>query len=293
MSNRVIVTTVTSGSFEHFIPIFLYTLRKNVPHVYTKVFHRGHIDDITREGMDTIRASGITVDMPIEDVFTDYPHHAYTTNCLRFLIPESYFPDTEHVYITDVDFIFFQHQPDIASYYSAKQLLWEECYWGRRGPKRNKKTEEVTKRIAGGGFLATPQWFGQTADMRAKMREKVMNGDLGQIREDDERMLWDICAGSGLKCPTKGGNSRKAKYKEIHLGDFKADFKRWTRLGRMKKRIPRGNFYKAFRLEEDPVWNKLTACCCKDPMVKEVMDNYWEYLKRRKESGRNTSGVAT
>lgn len=221
------VSTVTSGHFQHYIPLFAYTLRMSAPRAFVKVFHRGKIDDITNRAMHALHERDVDVDMPVEDRFTEYPDNDYTTNCLRFLAPYSYFEGMNYVYWTDVDFVFFPHSPPLDEFYAAKLRNWDECYWGRRGPKRNRKTEEVTHRIAGGGVLVTPQWYTLTKDLREKMRRDVMNGVLGKVREDDEKMLWNICAGVDLKCPTKRGNQRPKKYKELHLGDFKFDH-RWT-----------------------------------------------------------------
>lgn len=276
-----ITTLTTDDHFQCYLPTFIYSIRKSSPDIWVKTFIRGRINSICREAFTYMQDNKVNFDMPVEDMFLDYPHLPSTTNALRFLIDIDRFKYSKYVYFTDADFIYLPHEPSIEQYYTQKIALWEECYWGRRGPKRDKKTKETTKRIAGGGFLASREWFEKTEAMRAKMLRKVKAGEIGEIREDDERMLWDICAGSGLKCPTVKYNTRRKKYKELHIGDFKTDFKRWKSNRLMRKRITIGNMYKWFRLEEDPVWNKLTMIICQEPKTHEIFENVRTYFDKR------------
>ena len=284
MNLEFCVTTLTTDDYyQNYLPTFIYSIRKACPDIWVKTFIRGRLNELNREAFNYMQDNKVFFDMPVECMFTDYPDLPSTTNALRFLIDVGRFEYAQYVYFTDADFIYLSHEPPIDQYYVQKLHLWEECYWGRRGPKRDRKSREITKRIAGGGFLATRQWFAETADLKTKMVYSVANGDIGEAREDDEKMLWDICAGSGLKCPTFRGNTRRKKYKEIHLGDFKTDFKRWKSNRKMKQRITMGNLYKWFRLEEDPVWKGLTEIVCKEPKIAEVFENLRDYMNRRNE----------
>jgi len=275
------VTTLTSGYFQHYLPIFIYTLRKNVPHVLVKTFHRGPLDSLTNRALDYLHSEGVNFDLPYENLFEGYPEHTSTTNALRFMLPVSYFQQTKYIYITDVDFVFFDHDPTMDVYYISKLKKWEECYWSRRGPRRETGSEDVVKRISAGCFLATHEWFHQTETLRARMAEKLMSGDIGKVREDDEKMLWDICAGSGLKCPVAATSGRRKKYKELHLGDFKFDH-RWASNKKMRQRISPGNFYKWYRLEEDPIWKNVVSICCEDENINQIITNVRTYMLKRK-----------
>lgn len=277
---RFCVTTVTSGPYQHYLPIFYYTLRKFVPDAIVKTFHRGKLDDITLNGLHFIQDLGMRINMPIENYAIDFPHNLSTTNCLRFLMSPSYFQE-DYVYITDVDFVYLEHDPSIDKYYVDKLRKWKQPYWARRGFKRILGTDEKAKRIAGGGVLVTPEWFSATAELRKMYLEEVKDGTLGKVREDDERMLWYMCAGSDLKVPTKRGNKRGSRFKEIHIGDCKFQ-NRWTNENKMKRKISKGNFYKWHRLEEDQCWKAIVDICCKCDMVKQSMSNLREYMNNRK-----------
>jgi len=274
------VCTVTSGEFQNYIPIFIYTLRKAAPRAIARCLHRGELNEDVRGALRFLQSKGVRYDAPIENYKTDFPHNKSTTNCLRFLIEPSYLRET-FMYITDVDFIFLPHEPPLDQYYIERFWEWGQCYWARRGFKRIVGSNEKAKRIAGGGVLVTADWFQATERLRGGYLEQVKDGTLGTVREDDEKMLWYLCAGSELKLPTKRGNRRKRKYKEIHIGDFKFDH-RVAKKKKMKKKIPKGNYYKWHRLEEDPVWLELVEMCCKSEMVKDSITSLRTYMNDRK-----------
>jgi hypothetical protein len=118
--------------------------------------------------------------------------------------------------------------------------------------------------------------------LRKRYQQEVFEGKIGKLREDDERMLWYLCAGSGLKCPTRRENKRRKKYKELHLGDYKFDH-RWTNDKKMARKVNKGNFYKWHHLEEDEVWKELTRITCRCDMVSQVLANVREYMNNRKQ----------
>lgn len=274
-------TVVTADHFQHYIPIFCYTLKRAVD-ADIKIFLRGQLDDLTKE---TLVECGLYPDI-LQDTWKGFPCHVSTTNALRFLLPSIHFSAYEWVYITDIDFVFLPHDPGFLTYYARKTEAWGEDYWSRRGPNRASGTDKRAKRIAGGCMMVrAPEWFRRTADMRKKMMAKVESGEIGQHREDDEIMLWDICAGSGMKCPTKKTNRRRKGYKEIHLGDFKFDG-RWGSNRKMSRRISVGNFQKWFRLEEEPGWQKVCSFVEKDPEIKKILTNVREYMNGRRDRSR-------
>lgn len=276
----IVTTLVTDNYYQHYLPIFIYTMRMSNPNCLIKTFIKGRTDSLNIEAFDYLHEKGIYFDMPIELPFEEYPDNISVPNALRFLIDESNYGNN-NVFITDADFVFFPHDPAIDKYYEYKLKKWGECYWGRRGFKRILGTDTKTKRIAAGGFLATPDWFSATRGSRQAMREKLISGKIGKVREDDEIMLWDICAGSGLNCPTKKGNKIKKKYKELHLGDFKF-YHRWTSTNKMRRKINRGNYYKWHRLEEGGIWLGLTQILSKCKEINQVITNVREYMSLRK-----------
>jgi len=276
----IVTTLVTDNHYQHYLPIFIYTMRRSNPNCLIKTFIKGRIDSLCESAFDFLHEKGIHFDLPIEFPFSEYPDNISVPNALRFLIPECNFGNND-VLFTDADFVFFPHEPAIDKYYKYKLKKWGQSYWGRRGFKRLIGTSQKAKRIAGGGFLATPEWFEKTTELRARYREELKDGKIGKVREDDEIMLWYICAGSKLGCPTKRGNKIKKKYRELHLGDFKF-YHRWTSVQKMRRKINRGNYYKWHRLEEDETWLGLTQILSKCEEINQVITNVREYMSLRK-----------
>lgn len=264
-----VTTVVTADHFQHYIPIFVYTLKRAVPDVDILVHINGEIDSITKEALSACDLTG-----SVRFVQLDYSHkaHVSTFNSLRFCA----FVDYEYAYITDIDFVFLPHEPSFDKYYKRKLERWGQPYWGMRGPKKNK-----LKRIRGGVFLVTQEWWEKTKVIRNRMLDHIICGDIGKVREDDETMLWQICAKSGMKLPTKKGNKRKAKYREIHLGDFKFPT-RWTNMSKMADKITKSNMFKWFQLQKEPTWLKVREICEQDEEIKMILANVDTYMKTRK-----------
>jgi len=246
--------------------MFCYSLRRAVPDCPITIYVRG---DPNQEVVNACQCDFVVGYAP------KYPSHLSTTNALRFVDDPS--GRYDYWYLTDADFVFLPHDPPFPDYYVAKAKKWSDgVYWGARGPKRGS-----LKRIRGGCFLAGREWYEKTAELREKYAKELKLGKLGKTREDDETMLWEICAGSGLACPTKRGNKRKAKYKEIHLGDFKFEH-RWTDHRKMSANISDSNMLKWFRLQEDDKWLEIRKICEQDGHIAQIMKNVDTYMEERR-----------
>ena len=102
-------------------------------------------------------------------------------------------------------------------------------------------------RIAGGHImLKNPEWFEKTAAARILYRSILLSGTHDEFdnhpscsyREYDEVMFYRICKKSGIEMPTEkncflNGKYFNAKYRDIHLGDFKLT----TGMGRYSTQI--------------------------------------------------------
>lgn len=272
-----ITTCVTADLYQYYIPTFVYSARKAMPGVAIKIFVQGKLDG-------TLRSIG---GADIVELDHDYPP---CPSILRYLVGDFHFQDYDMVYFTDIDFVFLDHgDKDLFDYHKIIIAKNNTSYAGHRGPVRAKKYKWKTwegkrTRIAGGAFMATRRWLFETRLMRTKTLEGVKKHGI-RYREEDEVLLYNICAKSGLPTPELVGhficgNKYNITYRDLHLGDFKFD-KRWVNLPRMEKDFLTEENARKFRdLEKDSGWRHACAVAEKDPIVSLTLERARAYVRR-------------
>ncbi len=257
------ITTMVSGWYSAFIPMFEYTAHKFNPGCDVRVFRK---------------------DLMYPD------HNNNTVNLLRFCIPKANFDGYEYVFFTDVDFIFLPHDKSTVQYHV--DILEKDGleYLGHRGPIKNGKWDGEYARMAGGAFLASQKWLEKTEQLRYEYANKYINGV--PTREHDEIYLNRICVKAGYETPKASGHFNGSAgalydntYRNLHLGDFKPEFKRrWTNTDRMKVRFLNYENYKAYKklTTEDNNFVELIYEARKTPEINKIFQNLNNHLERRK-----------
>jgi len=289
MNEKLVVSTFASvDDYQYFIPLFTYSIYKAYPDWKIKIFMSGRLaDEIKVFLLDNTEIH--------EDIFLDYPVRESTCNTLRHLIPMKYFNGYDYVYNTDVDFIVFNHEMSHLNYYQKIMSETNLPYAGSRGPIRGFKRPEITlawdgnyKRICSGCLmLKYPEFYERTKEARRKYREIIKKGEDNSCtyREYDEVMFCRICAESGLRTPIEkncfvGGRKFSAKYRDIHLGDFKFP-KRYRNMDKMKRILHEDNVKKFLELEEDSDWQIRCNAMSQCEMVGSYLNKARKYINTR------------
>jgi len=291
---RVCVATVCSAdSFQYFIPVFIYSLKKAYPDYGIKIFLRGWLNSDVKEALKLVEG-----DYDIyEGSFSNYPTHVSTCNTLRHLLPANRFKNFDLLYITDIDFIFFQHKPSLGRYFQKRIEETGEPYATFKGPGRtphrfkNGWTGIFTRIADGTLMLKIPEWFEKTYTQRKKYKNLVMKDKTDgydhhrpcTYREYNEVMLYRMIKNSGMKTPLHrrkfiGGKDYNVLYRNIHLGDFK--YNRGNSRHRMKKFMHYKNAKAFKKLQKDEAWLKLCEICERNKMVRASMKRLRYYVKK-------------
>lgn len=283
---KVCVTTLTTADyFQHYLPVFIYVLRKEYPEYDVKVFIKGKVDKISEKAYSVLRENKIKFDNPI-NIFKEYPELESTTNCLRFLIPESYFDSYNYIFIVDADLLFFRTQPLLLTWYLKRMKEIGSCYGGYHGPFKKPHRPHITprwegkfERVSGGIFMVTQKWFEKTKNIRIKYRKKAEKGRLGGYREIDEVMLARILKKADMPMPPRGF---WYMLRGVHLGDFKPEMeKRYKRNKKLKRLLYKECAEKFLDLESDPVWYKLIEILSQDKKFDEIYRKTLKYTEIR------------
>jgi len=298
--NKTCVTSVVHGTdFQYYIPLFLYTLNVAYPEYDAQIFLTEELDAEVTKIVDTIKHDNNKILLNKFDVKCMRKN---SSNALRHLIPEANLSGYKYWHPTDIDFLIFRQEMTHIDYY--KHIMKKTCqpYAGARGPINGIRRLDVSpagwvgdyQRIAAGCFAAKiPEWFDKTRKSREKYmkifaedtHDEYDNQKPGSYREYDEVMLFRIVRESNMVFPKKKdcfvyGKKMNAKYRSIHLGDFKFN-KRWKNTERMKRILTQNNIEAFVRLEKDPKWLEISAACSSNTFVGDMLHRLRHHVRKR------------
>lgn len=290
---RVVVSTVVSADYyAYYIPLFIYSLKRAYPDYGIKIFLRGKLNEDVQEALKLIEG-----DYDIyEDSFLTYPTRVSTCNTLRHLLPPKRFKDYDYLYITDIDFIFFPHDPTVGRYFQKRIQEGKQPYASFRGPLSRPRRPEINhngwrgnfQRIADGTLmLKIPKWFDRIYVQRKKYKNLAKKSKHDNYdhykpcsyREYNEVMLYRMVKNSGMKTPDKKnkfitGKPYNKLYRDIHLGDFKFERRK------IRKYIHYKNVKAFKRLQKDPIWKKICEICERNKKIRQNMGRLRKYVKK-------------
>jgi hypothetical protein len=287
----------TDDSYQFFIPLFVYTVKKAYPDAGVKVFVKGELKKTVKEALVLIPYD----DWQVKDkCFGGYPDKPYITSCLRFLIRKKEYKGYDYVFVRDIDFLVFSHKVSHVAYF--KKRMGRLPYSGVRGPYRYPRRYQVNRigwkgnftRIAAGTFVfKNPEWFDKTGRVlkRYRYRLKHNKSDSGDdnspasYRESDEVMLFRIVKKSGLPFPRRKGKDIYGKsmskiYRDLHLGDFSKSKRGYKRLVR---RLATECLKEFVKMEgSDAVWRRIRIMMGNaNPKIREILRRVRKHAQRR------------
>ncbi len=298
-----LTTVVSADDFQYYIPMFIYTAKRAYPDYGVKIFLRGKINKQVRgilNDMKKLRMCNTDFQI-LENQFLDYPNRTSICNTLRHLLPEEQFKGFDFVYITDIDFLIFKHEPSLERYFHKRMSETGLPYASFRGPYTRPRRFKINKigwrrsftRIADGTLmLKNPQWFKKTKDARAIYNRIVKKGTSDRFdnhkaasyREYNEVMLYRICLMSKLRTPKRRNKFANGKrynrlYRDIHLGDFK--FNRGSSIKRMTSYMKKENVANFIELEKDEAWLKISKVCEQNKVIKNMLKKLRHSVAKR------------
>jgi len=182
----ICITTMVSGLYEWYVPLFLYCGLKAYPEYDFKVLLRG------RTNLPDTYKSHI-----LDNRYSDYPQNGPTTAALRFIEGEKEFSEYDCCLITDVDVLLMREDPKLVTQHLAHMIQYKmECYC-------NYQSHQLPGgyRCSGVHFIMK-DWWERTRESRMKWMFNAKNGECSE-KDSDEIMLGEIIRDSGLNDPTE------------------------------------------------------------------------------------------
>ena len=118
MNKKLCITTYVFGDkYKNYIPLFIYSIKKNYPEYGVVVFCKGNLSNSIKKQLEKIQVLG---DFKIvENKFDDVNHDVPRGASLRWLLWDEKFIEYDSIYIADIDI--FYCKEDIGIYEQHKQ----------------------------------------------------------------------------------------------------------------------------------------------------------------------------
>jgi hypothetical protein len=199
--NTVCVTTIVSGDYQWYIPLFLYCLKKSNPGVSPLIYVRGKCE---------LPGLWKKVCIEIED---KYQGDGYTTAALRFVYSDAVLEQCQYTLITDIDILMMPERMNfVRQHLNSMEKKRLECY------DNYISTNTTSSKKVPGVHFVTQDWWKNTAEARSRYQKELVEKG-SPSWEYDELMLYRIIHESGLPEPPTLPNLWA--HHGVHLGDYR------------------------------------------------------------------------
>ena len=267
MNNKLCISTVIDQTYQHYIPLFIYTLKTSYPEYHIKLFTYGSFNQQVQNALKLIDYDYTIV----PDLFRRYVKYKYSPISWRFIIPPEHYKEYDYVYITDIDMMILPEKISLLNFHLNEMGETGLCY---SNSKRNAKHWEGRRSLTGLHFVSQ-EWFEKTEKARKKYEELIRVGSLGEQREFDGHLLYLMAKESGLKTPEK--RPLVDRHHGIHLGNFRL-FHSYKKLNK-RMGLTRCSQWKKIRQTEE--FEKIYRFVASDPTLRSQIEQLDAHCKRR------------
>jgi hypothetical protein len=246
------VTTIVSGNYQWYIPIFLYSLKMAVRDAEARIYVRGPciLPDVWKK---------TCIELPDE-----YKREGYNTAALRFCYSDPELEQFDYCLITDIDIMMqFESIHPVDQHMRSLMKNNLECY-----DNYISTNGADGKRVPGVHFV-TKAWWARTAAARDRHRAVLREEEIKEY-DYDERMLYRIIHESGLPEPPKLPNLWA--HHGVHLGDWRRD----VESKRFKKtRMQADNYLWIKTLLSDRAFlSVMKGCSAQLPIIGKIFERF-------------------
>ena len=267
MKNRLCISTVIDQNYANYIPLFIYTLKTSYPEYHIKLFTYGKFNQQVKNALDLIKFDYKIV----PGLFNKYAKYKYSPISWRFIIPPEHYKEYDYVYITDIDMMILPEKISLLNFHLNEMGETGLCY---SNSKRNRKHIDGHRSLTGLHFVSQ-EWFTRTEKARKKYDKLLRQGNLGEQREEDGRILYNMCKESGLNTSEKAPLT--CRHHGIHLGNFRL-FHSYKKLN---KRMGPTRCEQWKKIRETQTFEKIYRFVSNDPTVRQQIEQLDSHCKRR------------
>lgn len=265
--NRLCVSTVVDANYSSYLPLFIYTLKTSYSDYYIKIFTHGRFSQQVTNALNLIKFDYELV----PDLFNSYVKYKFSPISWRFIIPPEHYKNFDYVYITDIDMMILPEKISLLNFHLNEMGETGLCY---SNSKRNKKHIDGHRSLTGLHFVSQ-EWFVKTEKARQRYDELLRTGSIGEAREEDGRILYNMCKESGLKTPKK--TPLVARHHGYHL----ANARLFHSYKKLNKRANKEHLKKWVEIRNSETFEQIYRFVSTDPKVRNQIEQLDSHCKRR------------
>jgi hypothetical protein len=183
------------GSYSKYIPYYIFSINKNYPDAFIKIFVDKYLDSKVKEAIKVIRDHKITnfeiitLERNILE-FTSYKIKGGGGKLIRWLVDSSYFKEFSYVYIGDIDILFLKEKQTLLKFHK-EQLKFLNVPFSNK--VRLDAKGNFTNRLTGLHFFQTKEYFTKIDPILIHLKnDKVYRDQYLKGIERDENFLYKI-----------------------------------------------------------------------------------------------------
>lgn len=213
--NNICFTTVVNQKYEHYIPLFWYSLYKSYPGYASTIFMKGSLSKNVRKAVAIMMDKG---DFNVkENCFENFDENEQYFKTIRWLLNDDCIMDYQYLYIGDVDMIICKEPISLIEQHAQdaenQNLAYSNIVRGGQ------------HRLIGRHFIVTKPYFKKMNPVIKKYQSLLSQGKLDPKTNDEgkgnEWVLYRMIEDSGLGFPDSNKKSDRnilSTHHGLHLG---------------------------------------------------------------------------
>lgn len=220
MDNTLCFSSFVFGSYQKYIPYYIYSIWKTYPDSYIKIFIEKNLEFNILKTLVYLKEKGITNFEVIIWKVSLGDYHTYRIRgggkkLIRWILNQEYFENFEYVYIGDIDILFLPEKTSLFDFH-IKQMKALNL------PFSNKVRLDIegrhTERLTGLHFVKTKEYFQKINPIIYRIKEdKAYRDKYLEGLERDENFLYKINK-EAFDFDAKSVSTAERPWHGLHLG---------------------------------------------------------------------------
>lgn len=196
MDKSLCFSSFVFGSYQKYIPYYIYSIWKTYPNAFSKIFIETELNNDINEVLNYLRNNNVN-NFEIIELHTSFAEYenfrmrgSGAKTLIRWLFGEENFSGFKYVYIGDIDILFLPEKISLIDFHSEQMKILNVPFSNK---VRINNLGEITERLTGLHFFETQKYFEKIEPIIAKVVKDIhfRNQYLAGL-ERNEHFLYKI-----------------------------------------------------------------------------------------------------
>ncbi|MDG1697442.1 MAG: hypothetical protein P8H93_00810 [Polaribacter sp.] len=186
IKNKNAFVVYVFGTYEKYIPSYIYFINKNYPDNDILVFSQGQISSYVKSSIHNLKNFHI-----YENIFVEHKDiSGGGPRVLRYLLPRDYLKGYKYVYVGDVDILILKENESLFDFHKSQM---EKINLPFSNKVRFLPNGGVSERLTGLHFFEVAPYYDKTEDLIFRiLNDKVFSEEYLKKLERDEHTLFKL-----------------------------------------------------------------------------------------------------